>query len=620
MDIAALRAAGARHLIQGELLSDVVPAADGPVFVRADGAEIFDSEGQAYLDFNSGQMCSALGHNNPRVTQAVRDGLGRLTHASSVYFNEPQLRLAARLAETFDAPLSRSLFIQSGADSNEAAVLFARRATGRSGIGALHLSFHGYTDVTRAMSFAAAAGGHGPPIPDLHAIPAPYAYRSPVGADGDDWWAPLLSIAFDLLDRECPNNLAAVIAEPLISAGGVIEMPPGYLKALKAGLAARGALLILDEAQTGLGKLGTLYAYQQHGVVPDIMTLSKHFGGGLPISAMVTTDDIAERALEGGLTFGHSHSSDPIACTAGLASLEEILAEDLPARARAIGARWRERMESLQQRFPMIGDLRGKGCLQGGRAGARPRHQGTRKRGGEGDLPRLPRRPDSSSRCGASTATCSASCRRFAPAMSRSIAPSYSGASAGAPELRLQWHSFGTRPRRPGSRRMSRPAAGVIALVLGAALVLTISNGLRSSFGLFGTPISLDLGISRETFALAIAIQGIVWGITQPFFGALADRHGAIRIVLLGTVIYVAGLLWMASTDGALGLHLGQGLLVGHRHQRHRVRGGAGPGGACGAAGKAQHGARYRCGRRLLRTVRACPGGRCVCWTASAGR
>ena len=365
MDIAALRAAGARHLIQGELLSDVVPAADGPVFVRADGAEIVDSEGKAYLDFNSGQMCSALGHNNPRVTEAVRAGLGTLTHASSVYFNAPQLRLAARLAETFDAPLSRSLFIQSGADSNEAALLFARRATGRSGIGALHLSFHGYTDVTRAMSFAAAGGGHGPPIPDLHAIPAPYAYRSPVGTEGADWWQPLLTVAFDLLDRECADNLAAVIAEPLISAGGVIEMPPGYLKALKAELEARGALLILDEAQTGLGKLGTLYAYQQHGVVPDIMTLSKHFGGGLPISAMVTTDAIAAQALEGGLTFGHSHSSDPIACTAGLASLEEILAEDLPAQARRIGARWRERMDALQQRFAMIGDVRGKGCLQG---------------------------------------------------------------------------------------------------------------------------------------------------------------------------------------------------------------------------------------------------------------
>ena len=110
---------------------------------------------------------------------------------------------------------------------------------------------------------------------------------------------------------------------------------------------------------------------------------------------------------------------------------------------------------------------------------------------------------------------------------------------------------------------MSRPATGVLALVLCAALVLAISNGLRSSFGLFGTPMSVDLGISRETFALAIAIQGIVWGITQPFFGAFADRHGALRVVLFGTVVYVAGLLWMAWAGGAVGLHIGQGLLVG---------------------------------------------------------
>ncbi|MDD9991979.1 MAG: MFS transporter [Rhodospirillales bacterium] len=109
---------------------------------------------------------------------------------------------------------------------------------------------------------------------------------------------------------------------------------------------------------------------------------------------------------------------------------------------------------------------------------------------------------------------------------------------------------------------MSRPTTGVLALVLCAALVLTISNGLRSSFGLFLTPMSLDIGISRETFALAIAIQGLVWGISQPVFGALADRHGAVRVILLGTVIYVAGLLWMAWADGALGLHLSQGVLV----------------------------------------------------------
>lgn len=365
MDAKQLREIGQKHVIRSSLLSDVVDAAGGPVFVRAAGSEVWDTDGKAYLDFNSGQMCSWLGHNNPRVTEAVQRGLVALTHASSVYYNVPQVKLAEALAGTLDAPLSRSLFIQSGADSNEAAVLFARRATGRSGIAALHLSFHGYSDVTRAMSFTAAAPNHGPTIPDVYAIPTPYAYRAAIPAETDDWWRPLLDITFETLDRQCPNDLAAVIVEPVISAGGVIEMPKGYLAALRDALHARGALLIFDEAQTGLGKLGAMYAYQQEGVVPDILTLSKHFGGGLAISAMITSDEIEQKALDGGLTFGHSHSSDPIGCTAGLASLEVILEEDVPARAQAIGAHWQARMRDLQQRHPLIGDVRGRGCLQG---------------------------------------------------------------------------------------------------------------------------------------------------------------------------------------------------------------------------------------------------------------
>ncbi|MFP6689392.1 MAG: aspartate aminotransferase family protein [Alphaproteobacteria bacterium] len=365
MDSQQLRQTGEDYLIRSSLLSDVVAAAVGPVFVRAEGSQAWDRDGNSYLDFNSGQMCSWLGHNNPRVTEAVHQGLTQLTHASSVYYNEPQVRLAKKLAETLDAPLRRSLFIQSGADSNEAAILFARRATGKSGIAALHLSFHGYTDVSRAMSYIAAAPNHGPTIPDLYAIPTPYAYRSPIESDGEDWWEALLDISFDTLDRQCAGNLAAIIVEPVISAGGVIELPSGYLQALKERLEARGALLIFDEAQTGLGKLGNMYAYQQLGVVPDIITVSKHFGGGLPISAMVTTDEIEQKALRGGLSFGHSHSSDPIGCTAGLASLEVILEEDVPARAAAIGTYWQARMRDLQQRYELIGDVRGRGCLQG---------------------------------------------------------------------------------------------------------------------------------------------------------------------------------------------------------------------------------------------------------------
>ena len=365
MDSQQLRQTGEDHLIRSSLLSDVVAAAGGPVFVRAEGTQVWDRDGKSYLDFNSGQMCSWLGHNNPRVTEAVQQGLTQLTHASSVYYNEPQVRLAKKLAETLDAPLRRSLFIQSGADSNEAAILFARRATGKSGIAALHLSFHGYTDVSRAMSYIAAAPNHGPTIPDLYAVPTPYAYRPPIENENGEWWRALLDISFDTLDRQCAGNLAAVIVEPVISAGGVIELPTGYLQALKQRLEARGALLIFDEAQTGLGKLGGMYAYQHCGVVPDIITISKHFGGGLPISAMVTTDEIEQKALAGGLSFGHSHSSDPIGCTAGLASLEYILEEDVLARAAAIGNYWQARMRDLQQRYEIIGDVRGRGCLQG---------------------------------------------------------------------------------------------------------------------------------------------------------------------------------------------------------------------------------------------------------------
>lgn len=365
MDSQQLRQTGEDHLIRSSLLSDVVAAASGPVFVRAEGSQVWDRDGKSYLDFNSGQMCSWLGHNNPRVTEAVQRGLTQLTHASSVYYNEPQVRLAKKLAETLDAPLRRSLFIQSGADSNEAAILFARRATGKSGIAALHLSFHGYTDVSRAISYIAAAPNHGPTIPDLYAMPTPYAYRPPIENENGEWWRALLDLSFDTLDRQCAGNLAAVIVEPVISAGGVIELPPGYLQALKQRLEARGALLIFDEAQTGLGKLGGMYAYQHCGVVPDIITVSKHFGGGLPISAMVTTDEIEQKALAGGLSFGHSHSSDPIGCTAGLASLEFILEEDVLAKAAAIGTYWQARMRDLQQRYEIIGDVRGRGCLQG---------------------------------------------------------------------------------------------------------------------------------------------------------------------------------------------------------------------------------------------------------------
>jgi len=366
MNTEDLRAAADKFLVRSGLLpSDVMPAEEGPIFNRADGTIIWDTDGKRYLDFNSGQMCSTLGHNNQRVTEAVQQALTELTHCSSIYRNVKQIELAIKIAETVDLPLSRSMFIQSGADSNEAATMFARRYTGRTGIGAFHLGFHGYTDVTRGMSYIAASPGYGPSVPDVYAIPTPYAYRSEESEEREDWWRPMLQMSMELLDRQFPGNLAAVICEPIPSSGGVLEMPSGYFKALKNELRSRNSLLIFDEAQTGLGKVGTMYCYQQEDVVPDIMTLSKHFGGGLAISAMITSTEIEEKVVNDGLSFGHSHSADPIGCVAGLASLEEILEEDIPGKAQKIGVSWQERMRALQQRYELIGDVRGRGCLQG---------------------------------------------------------------------------------------------------------------------------------------------------------------------------------------------------------------------------------------------------------------
>ena len=352
-------------LVPTSLLSDIVPPSEGPVISRAEGSISYDTEGNSYLDFNSGQMCSTLGHNNPRIQQVIEAQSKVLTHASTVYYNVPQVELAARLASVNDPLLRKSVFGELGSDSNELAVLLARRATGRMGIGALTQSFHGLSDATRAISYSAAGPGYGPPMPDVFAIPTPYCYRCPYQGDGKGCCMAPLHFGMETLDRQCGGGPAAVIVEPIVSAGGVIELPAQYLQGLRKELSKRGALLIYDEAQTGLGKLGQMFAYQVYGVQPDVLTVSKHLGGGLAVSAAITTDEVTSRATRNGLSIGHSHSSDPLACKAGTASIDEIVEKELPKRALEIGGYWQANLRALQQRYEIIGDIRGRGLLQG---------------------------------------------------------------------------------------------------------------------------------------------------------------------------------------------------------------------------------------------------------------
>ncbi|NQW24139.1 MAG: aspartate aminotransferase family protein [SAR202 cluster bacterium] len=337
----------------------------GPIMVWGRGSVVRDVNGKEYLDFNSGQMCGALGHNHPRIVQALQESCETLIHSHMSMFNDREIILASRLAEITPEGMDRSMFLTSGSDSNEAAMAIAKRFTGGYEFASPASSFHGMNDSTRAVTFSGWHEGYGPYAPGHYPIMAPYEYRCTFCKDRGGCDYSCLNTSFELLDVQADGQLAGVITEPLFSAGGVIDLPDGWLRELKRKCEERGALLIVDEAQTGLAKLGTMWGFEHEGVVPDIFTISKHFGGGVAISAVITTDEIEEKVSATGLVVGHSHSNDPMPCNAAIASIDIILEEVLVDVAQRIGAYWRGHLERLAAKHEIIGDVRGRGLLQG---------------------------------------------------------------------------------------------------------------------------------------------------------------------------------------------------------------------------------------------------------------
>jgi len=276
-----------------------------------------------------------------------------------------EIELASRLGSIMPRPLQKSLFGESGADANEMAMMIARKYTNGFEIASPHVSFHGLSDATRAVTFSGWHAGHGHLPGGTYAIVAPYCYRCPLNQTFPSCQFACLKTSFELLDAQTTGRPAAVITEPLFSAGGVIEPPTGWLKALQEMCRARNMLLIVDEEQTGLGKLGQMFGFESEGIVPDIITVAKHFGGGVGVSAVITTAEIEEKVIQSGYAATHSHANDPLICAAGVASLDVIRDEDVPAKARKIGEQMRERLEALAQRYELIGDVRGRGQLMG---------------------------------------------------------------------------------------------------------------------------------------------------------------------------------------------------------------------------------------------------------------
>jgi acetylornithine/N-succinyldiaminopimelate aminotransferase len=309
-------------------------------FVRGEGISLYDADGRQYLDFLSGLAVTALGHAHPAVADAVERQARRLVHTSNLFFTEPQVSLAERLQATLGWPDGRAFFCNSGAEANEAAIKLARRHGKRQDpdkvkIVALEGGFHG-----RTLASLAVTGN-----------PAKHEPFEPLGG----WVTHVPHNAPDALDAAVSDDTCAVVLEVVQGEGGVREVPDAVLVAAREACDRHGALLVIDEVQTGLGRLGAWYGWQQSPVVPDVVCLAKALANGLPIGAIVARGAAARAFVPGdhATTFG----GGPVQCAAALAVLDIIDQDGLVAHAAKLGA-------VLTDRLSRFGDVRGRGLLQ----------------------------------------------------------------------------------------------------------------------------------------------------------------------------------------------------------------------------------------------------------------
>jgi acetylornithine/N-succinyldiaminopimelate aminotransferase len=316
------------------------------MLVEGEGCRVRDSKGREYLDFIGGIAACPLGHGHARLAQAIAEQASRLIHVSNLFHIRPQLRMARLLVESSFA--DKAFFCNSGAEANEGAIKLVRKYFHDKGehdrfhIITMEGSFHG-----RTLATLAATGqtkyrkGFEPAVEGFSHVPF-----------GD----------LDALERAMTPQTAAVMVEPIQGEGGVVVPPKGYLSGLRALCDTKGTLLVLDEIQTGTGRTGTLFAYEGYGITPDVMTLAKGLAGGVPIGALLATDEVAGAFVPG--THASTFGGNPLACAAGVTVLEEILSDGFLMRVKEIGKYLKSQLKQLAERHPIIREVRGKGLMQ----------------------------------------------------------------------------------------------------------------------------------------------------------------------------------------------------------------------------------------------------------------
>jgi 4-aminobutyrate aminotransferase len=328
------------------------------------GTEVWDVDGNRFLDFAAGIAVCATGHAHPRVVKAVQDAAGKFLHISSDYWHEEMTSLAEKLSAL--APMSEPgmvFFCQSGTESVEGALKLARYVTKRGRILAFLGSFHGRTmgSLSLTSSKYTQQAGFFPTMPGVTHVPYPNPYR-PLFAGSDQGKAVLDYIRM-LFERNLPpSEVAAIVIEPLQGEGGYLVPPPGFLAGLRQICDEHGILLVFDEVQSGVGRTGKMFCAEHSGVKPDIMTLAKGLGSGLPIGAVVARASLMKLWKKG--AHGNTFGGNPVSCAAANATID-LVREQYCANAAKVGAHFMKRLHEMKKDYPCIGDIRGLGLMIG---------------------------------------------------------------------------------------------------------------------------------------------------------------------------------------------------------------------------------------------------------------
>ncbi len=335
------------------------------VMSHGKGAEIWDVDGNRFLDFAAGIAVCSTGHSHPAVVRAIKEAADKFLHISSDYWHEGQIKLAERLNQL--SPLKEptmSFFAQSGTESVEAALKLARYTTGRGRFIGFLGGFHGRT--MGSLSFTSSKytqqKGFFPTMPGVTHVPYPNNYR-PLFAGADQGRAVLSYIEDVLFAGNVPaSEVAAILIEPIQGEGGYLVPPDGFLQGLRELCDRHGILLIFDEVQSGIGRTGKMFAAQHWDVAPDIMTLAKGLGSGLPIGMVIAKRSVMQKWTRG--AHGNTFGGNPICCAAALATVD-LVEREYCANAARVGDYFLSRLRSFAEKFPVVGEVRGKGLMIG---------------------------------------------------------------------------------------------------------------------------------------------------------------------------------------------------------------------------------------------------------------